>query len=50
MLFFLLIIALLFSGAFYPWHDPYFHAWGYYPSGLGLVVVIILIVLLVRAP
>lgn len=48
MLLFLLIVALLFSGAFYPWHDPYWHSYGYYPSGIGVVLIIVLIVLLVR--
>jgi hypothetical protein len=44
----LVILILLLLGALPTW--PYSRAWGYYPSGgLGLVVVILLILILVRA-
>jgi hypothetical protein len=42
----LIILALLFLGAFPAW--PYARTWGYGPSGLlGLLLVIVLILLLV---
>jgi hypothetical protein len=44
----LIIVVLLLIGAFPIW--PYSANWGYFPSGgLGLLVVIIIVVLLVRA-
>lgn len=44
----LIIVVLLLIGAFPVW--PYSANWGYFPSGgLGLLVVIIIVVLLVRA-
>jgi len=42
----LVILVLLLLGALPTW--PYSSGWGYYPSG-GLVVLIILVILLVRA-
>ena len=43
----LIIVILLLLGALPTW--PYSHDWGYYPSsGLGIVLVIVLIVLLMR--
>jgi Protein of unknown function (DUF3309) len=42
----LLILLLLVIGALPTW--PYSTGWGYYPSGLGLVVLIILLVILFR--
>jgi hypothetical protein len=44
----LIIVVLLLIGAFPVW--PYSANWGYFPSGgLGLLVVILIVVLLVRA-
>lgn len=44
----LIILILLLLGALPTW--PYSRAWGYYPSGgLGLIVLILIILLLVRA-
>jgi hypothetical protein len=44
----LILVVLLLIGAFPVW--PYSASWGYYPSGgLGLLLVILIIVLLVRA-
>ena len=44
----LIIVILLLIGAFPIW--PYSASWGYFPSGgLGLLVVILIVVLLVRA-
>lgn len=44
----LIIVVLLLVGAFPVW--PYSASWGYFPSGgLGLLVVILIVVLLVRA-
>jgi hypothetical protein len=44
----LIILILLLLGALPTW--PYSRAWGYYPSGgLGLIVLIVIILLLVRA-
>jgi len=42
----LLILILLVIGALPTW--PYSSGWGYYPSGLGLVILIILLVILFR--
>ena len=42
----LIILILLLIGALPTW--PYSTAWGYYPSG-GLVILIILILVLMRA-
>jgi len=42
----LLILLLLIVGALPTW--PYSTAWGYYPSGLGLVVLIVLLIILFR--
>jgi Protein of unknown function (DUF3309) len=42
----LLILLLLVIGALPTW--PYSAEWGYYPSGLGLILVIILLVVLLR--
>jgi hypothetical protein len=43
----LIIVILLLLGALPTW--PYSHDWGYYPSsGLGLVVIILIILLMFR--
>ena len=42
----LLILLLLVIGALPTW--PYSTGWGYYPSGLGVVLVIVLLVVLLR--
>jgi hypothetical protein len=42
----LLILLLLVVGALPTW--PYSTGWGYYPSGLGLVLLIVLLVILFR--
>jgi hypothetical protein len=42
----LLLLLLLVIGALPAW--PYSTGWGYYPSGLGLVVLIVLLVVLLR--
>ena len=42
----LLVLLLLIVGALPTW--PYSTGWGYYPSGLGLVVLIVLLLLLFR--
>ena len=42
----LLILLLLVIGALPTW--PYSTGWGYYPSGLGLVLLIVLLVILFR--
>ena len=42
----LLILLLLVIGALPTW--PYSAGWGYYPSGLGLVLVIVILVILLR--
>ncbi len=45
--FFLVLLVLLLIGALPTW--PHSRNWGYYPSsGLGLVVVVVLVVLLLR--
>jgi hypothetical protein len=41
-----LILLLLVIGALPAW--PYSTGWGYYPSGLGLVVLIVLLVIVLR--
>jgi Protein of unknown function (DUF3309) len=42
------LLVLLLLGALPAW--PYSRAWGYYPSGgLGLVLVILVVLMLVRA-
>ena len=43
---FLLILLLLVLGALPTW--PYSAGWGYYPSGLGLILLIILLIILFR--
>jgi hypothetical protein len=43
----LIILLLLIIGALPAW--PYSSGWGYYPSGLGLVVLIVLAIVLLRA-
>ena len=40
----LIILVLLLIGAFPSW--PYSRGWGYYPSGIAGIVVVVLIVLL----
>ena len=40
------LILLLVLGALPTW--PYSAGWGYYPSGIGLVILIILAVVLLR--
>jgi hypothetical protein len=43
----LIILVLLLIGAFPAW--PYSRGWGYYPSsGLGLIVIILVILLLLH--
>jgi hypothetical protein len=42
----LLILLLLVIGALPAW--PYSTDWGYYPSGLGVVLLIVLLVVLLR--
>ena len=42
----LVLLVLLLIGALPTW--PYSSGWGYYPSG-GLILLIILVILLVRA-
>ena len=42
----IILLLLLVLGALPTW--PYSAGWGYYPSGLGLVVLIVLAVLLLR--
>jgi hypothetical protein len=42
----LLILLLLVIGALPAW--PYSTGWGYYPSGLGLVLLVVLLVVLLR--
>jgi hypothetical protein len=42
----LIILLLLVIGALPTW--PYSTGWGYYPSGLGLIILIILLVILFR--
>ncbi|PYK20270.1 MAG: DUF3309 domain-containing protein [Verrucomicrobia bacterium] len=43
---FLLILLLLVLGALPTW--PYSAGWGYYPSGLGLILLIILLIIVLR--
>jgi len=42
----LLILLLLVIGVLPAW--PYSTGWGYYPSGLGLILLIVLLVILLR--
>ncbi|HSS08022.1 MAG TPA: DUF3309 family protein [Rhodanobacteraceae bacterium] len=42
----LILLLLLILGALPTW--PYSTGWGYYPSGLGLLVLIIVAVLVLR--
>ena len=42
----LLILLLLVIGALPTW--PYSTGWGYYPSGLGVILLIVLLVILLR--
>lgn len=42
----LLILILLVIGALPAW--PYSTGWGYYPSGLGVVILIVLLIILFR--
>jgi len=42
----LLILLLVVIGALPTW--PYSTGWGYYPSGLGLLLLIVLLVILLR--
>jgi hypothetical protein len=41
-----LLLLLLVIGALPTW--PYSTGWGYYPSGLGLIFLIVLLVILLR--
>ena len=43
----LILLVLLVVGALPTW--PYSAGWGYYPSGLGLIILIILAIVLLRA-
>ena len=40
------VLILLLIGALPTW--PYSAGWGYYPSGLGLIILIVLAVVLLR--
>jgi hypothetical protein len=42
----LVILLLIVLGALPTW--PYSTGWGYYPSGIGLIVLIVLAVVLLR--
>jgi hypothetical protein len=42
----LIILLLLVLGALPAW--PYSTGWGYYPSGIGLIILIVVAVLLLR--
>jgi hypothetical protein len=42
----LLILLLLVIGALPTW--PYSVGWGYYPSGLGVILLIVLLIVLLR--
>jgi hypothetical protein len=42
----LIILLLLILGALPTW--PYSTGWGYYPSGIGLIILIVLAVVLLR--
>jgi Protein of unknown function (DUF3309) len=42
----LLILLLLVIGVLPTW--PYSTGWGYYPSGLGVILLIVLVVILLR--
>lgn len=42
----IVILILLLLGALPTW--PYSTGWGYYPSGLGIVILIVIAVLLLR--
>ena len=42
----LIVLVLALIGAIPAW--PYSTGWGYYPSGLGLVVLIVLLIILFR--
>ena len=42
----LLILLFLIIGALPTW--PYSAGWGYYPSGLGLILLVVLLVILLR--
>ena len=42
----LLLIVLLVVGALPSW--PYSRSWGYYPSGLLSIVLIVMVILLIR--
>ena len=42
----LIVLLLLILGALPTW--PYSTGWGYYPSGLGLLILIVLAVVLLR--
>ena len=46
-LFIISALILLVLGSFPMW--PYSAGWGYYPSGIGLIVLIILAAVLLRA-
>jgi hypothetical protein len=42
----LILLLLLILGALPTW--PYSAGWGYYPSGVGLVILVVLAVVLLR--
>ena len=42
----IILLVLLLVGAFPTW--PHSRSWGYYPSGLGVVLLIVLLVVLLR--
>ena len=42
----IIVLVLMLLGALPTW--PHSRGWGYYPSGLGLVLLIVLLVILLR--
>jgi len=48
LLWVLVVILIIFAILGAPGIGPWSHSYGYYPSGVGLILVILLIVLLLR--
>jgi ABC-type methionine transport system permease subunit len=48
ILWLLVILLVVFSLVGAPGLGPWQHSYGYYPSGLGLVLVIVLLIVLLR--
>ena len=46
LLWFLVVIFLIFAFVGAPGYGPWRHSYGWYPSGIGTVVVIVLVILL----